>query len=107
MLFWGFQLGVELRHSSIMQSENVLKKELCVVIYPGDNKSGLIICLSELILNMLVPFRNKNTLVVLVEEHPDKLLPLYPHASFLCIAQPEYICRMNHSVIDDLGNIVS
>ena len=84
-----------------------LKKSFCVDIYPGDNKSGLIICVSELILNTLVPLRNKNTLVVLVEEHPDKLLPLYPHASFLCIAQPEYICCMNQSVIDDLGDIVS
>ena len=74
--------------------------------YPGYNKSNLTIR-SELILNMLVALRNKNTLVVLVEEHPDKLLPLYPHASFLCIAQPEYICYMNHSVIDDLGDIVS
>ena len=75
--------------------------------YPGDNKTDLTNRLSELILNMLVPLRKKNTLVVLVEEHPDKSLPLYPHASFLCIAQPEYICYMNHSVIDDLGDIVS
>ena len=45
----------------------ILTKSLFILTnYPWDNKIDLTNRLSELILNMLVPLRNKNTLVVLV-----------------------------------------